>query len=184
MRVIQTMIIVLIISFYWSCSEEEQPAQVSSDLGGSDHGGIAEREELGGMILMAGMEGGATSMGGHTEDCVGDQVQFADDTITGEVTWSCGTYEINRTITIENGSLYIEACVVLKMGMESKINVKQDGQLIIEGQMNCPVQFTSQQMNPVKGSWGGIRIFEGGRAQINHALMEYGGIRVREVSLF
>ena len=120
--------------------------------------------------MSAGMEAGMSASG-----CVEEVLELSNETINGEVSWGCGVYRIDSRLTIEDGTLSLGPCTTLEMGNNAKIEVMFGGQLVASGSETCPVTMTSQLSAPSPGAWGGVRVYEGGSANLEQVLMEYGG---------
>jgi len=144
-------------------------------MGGVMMGGVM----MGGVMMGGGMLGGDMSggvmMGGQPEQGCEESYSSEAETITGEVSWPCGTYMVSRELTVSNGTLTLEPCAKLMMAEGSSIQVESGGRLVISGTEDCPVTMTTQFTNPVKGAWAGVRISETASAALEHARIEYAG---------
>lgn len=150
-----------------------------AEVGGAEAGGAETGGAEAGGAEAGGAEAGGAEVGGGAGSSAGDCseliLELGSENLSGEVTWSCGVYRVDRRLTIEDGTLTLGPCTTLEMGSGARIEVQFGGQLVAAGSEACPVVLTSQIVNPLPGAWGGLRVYEGGRANLEHSVIEYGG---------
>jgi len=101
-------------------------------------------------------------------------------TLTVPTVWTAGNgdpYVITSTLTISpSATLTIEECAVIELSPGTQLRVQ--GVLSVNGESSNMVQFTSQNGVQAKEQWNSIEVENGGIANIDHALIEYGNTGV------
>jgi len=97
------------------------------------------------------------------------------ETISVPTIWS-DTHLIKGTLTV-NAPLTIKACSTIKMESNARIDVRDNGTIIVIGKPSCKTKFTSAKTIPAAGDWEGIWVY--GSASAGNAFefvtFEYGG---------
>ena len=92
--------------------------------------------------------------------------------VTGNQTWTAGTYEIDTLTVTSTGTLTLEAgCILVFDTGTSRVLVQ--GQLYADGELGDEVLFTSSAEVP--GTWDGITVESGGLLDLSYAEVRYGG---------
>ena len=105
--------------------------------------------------------------------------ELSDDIIK-DTTFKLGTYVIDGTIRVRNATVTIEPGVIFKFTDGSAFDVAYWGDehatIIANGTKDLPILFTSNNINPAKGSWDGFNFFKGTvNTVFNECIFEYGG---------
>ena len=100
--------------------------------------------------------------------------------IIKDTTFKLGTYVIDGTIRVRNATVTIEPGVIFKFTDGSAFDVAywgdEEATIIAIGTKELPILFTSNNTNPVKGSWDGFNFFHGTvNTVFNECIFEYGG---------
>ena len=100
--------------------------------------------------------------------------------IVRDTTFKLGTYVIDGTIRVRNAVVTIEPGVTFKFTDGSAFDVaywgNEEATIIAKGTKELPIVFTSNNTNPVKGSWDGFNFFKGTvNTVFNECIFEYGG---------
>ena len=107
---------------------------------------------------------------------VGDQCEINPAAITGTAVWSdSGSYPVRvatQDVTVL-GNLTINEGVKVMVIDGVKWTVQSGGQLHVNGAPSNPVEFTSSNVNPVAGAWGGIRFAPNSSGEMSHAIVEF-----------
>ncbi len=110
-------------------------------------------------------------------DIIADAVTKTHDNehITIATVWG-DDHIIKGTLTV-NAQLTIKACSTIKMEAGARIDVRDDGSLIVIGKPDCKTKFTSAKTIPSPGDWEGIWIYDTASAGNAFELVtfEYGG---------
>jgi len=173
---------------------ETSTGDAGSDTGGSAQGGGAGEESTasGGAATGGaggaggvGPEGGAGAAGGPAAGAGGEGgapgptvVIHEESVVTGGALWAAGTHVLQRSLTVEDGVLEIEACSVIQMPVDGGITVTEGGALRLIGTEDCPIVITSSQDEPARGDWGEIDFYasaDGGNNRFDFVVVEYGG---------
>ncbi|MDZ7731476.1 MAG: hypothetical protein U5K37_12045 [Natrialbaceae archaeon] len=91
----------------------------------------------------------------------------------GEIAPGC--YQADQRLIVENGTLSIDAGVLIEFAAEAGIDVRSGGSLQTNGTASAPVVLTGSE--DVRASWRGVR-FKNSRSDQNmldHTIIEYAG---------
>ena len=107
------------------------------------------------------------------------------ETLTQDTTLLVGDYSYSEDLVVPSGvTLTIEAGAILRFQQGFTLDVEAGGRLVVNGEINNPITFTSSEQTV--NSWSGIHL-KGNRATpddivINHAIIEYAdkGIYINE----
>ncbi len=109
----------------------------------------------------------------------GEDLEVVDHpggTVGGE-TWAAGDYHLGGGLSVEGGTLVIEACSILRMPAGAVITVAAGGAIEARGTEACPITITSGAESPSRGDWSGIEIYAdaGPGNVLEHVVIEHGG---------
>ena len=105
-------------------------------------------------------------------------VELTEDIIR-DTTFKLGTYIIDGQIRVRNATVTIDPGVVFKFTDGSAFDVaywgNENATIIANGTSELPIIFTSNNINPVKGSWDGFNFFDGAvNCVFDYCTFEYG----------
>lgn len=121
-------------------------------------------EDNGGFEVVVACNSNQTCSDGMCVEA-GEVVQV-EGNITEDVTWTTGnTYVLNQLTFIDGAVLTIEPGVTVLGGQGTALVVATTGRLEAVGTPDAPIVFTSDQVDPLAGDWGGVVML--GLAPIN-----------------
>lgn len=104
------------------------------------------------------------------------RIGVGGNTVGSEQTWQHPgvPYHVNGTVNVEAPVRVAEGATFRFEGEEG-LNVREEGQLVVEGTSEAPVRFTGREERA--GSWRGIQYEKpgGGENLLAHAIVEYAG---------
>lgn len=115
---------------------------------------------------------------GPVETCgVLQKIERDGSTIKGDETWPVGDYTVKGSLKIQNATLTIPACSIVRLAPGENISVGTGGSLKLLGGETTKVRVTSSNTAPAAGDWGYIEFLDGSSAdsEIHHVVIEYGG---------
>lgn len=90
-------------------------------------------------------------------------------------TISAGCYRVEKTLTVETGTLTVEPAVIIQFTNDVGLHIEKDGRLQVSGTEENPVRLTGTEKS--RGFWKGVQIRNSNSADniLERTILEYAG---------
>jgi hypothetical protein len=155
----------LVVSFAPGCGGDSSATTTSNDTTGDGDGDNGDGD---------GTPGDGDGTPGDGDGTPGDGDGAAECTpvaveadINEDTTWtSDNCYVLTTLITVNGATLTIEPGTLIRGASGSALVIEKDAMLVAEGSESAPIVFTSNELSPAAGDWGGVVLLGNATANI------------------